>query len=307
VADRARLAVVIPATNDPPHLDACLAAIERSTERPDELVVVREPPHRGPAAARNAGAAQTASEILVFVDADVLVHADALARIRRRFERDPGLVAVFGSYDASPAAEGVVSQFRNLLHHYVHQEGAGPATTFWAGLGAMRRTAFEAVGGFDAERYPRPSIEDVELGARLHARGERLELDPEILGRHLKSWSLGAMLRTDVLDRGVPWGVLLLRREASPAGLNLGARHRATAVAAVVLAGAALARRKPLAAAAAAAILVLNRRFYRTVAAEADARTTAATPFLHVLHHLASVVSIGLAAAAHVRALLRRR
>jgi hypothetical protein len=190
----------------------------------------------------------------------------------------------------------------------VHQEGAGPASTFWAGLGAVRRAAFDESGGFDAARYPRPSIEDIELGARLHARGERLELDPQILGTHLKSWSLRTMLRTDALDRGVPWGVLLLRREASPAGLNLGARHRATAVAAVVLAGAAFARRKPLAAAAAAAaILGLNRRFYRMVADEAGPRTAAATPFLHVLHHLAGVVSMVLAAATHVRALLRRR
>jgi hypothetical protein len=307
MTERARLAVVVPATNDPPHLDACLAAIERSTEPADELVVVRKPTHSGPAAARNAGAAQTASEILVFVDADVLVHADALARIRRRFEADPGLAAVFGSYDARPAAAGVVSQFRNLLHHYVHQEGAGPASTFWAGLGAVRRAAFDESGGFDAARYPRPSIEDIELGARLHGRGERLELDPQILGTHLKSWSLGAMLRTDTLDRGVPWGVLLLRREASPTGLNLGARHRATAVAAVVLAGAAVARRTPLAAAAGAAILGLNRRFYRMVADEAGPRTAAATPFLHVLHHLAAVVSMVLAAATHVRALLRRR
>ena len=39
------------------------------------------------------------------------------------------------------------------------------------GLGAIRREAFDAVGGFDAQRFPRPSIEDVELGMRLHAAG----------------------------------------------------------------------------------------------------------------------------------------
>ena len=46
------------------------------------------------------------------------------------------------------------------------------ARTVWAGLGAIRRKAFEAIKGFDADRYPRPSIEDIELGDRLR----RLEI-----------------------------------------------------------------------------------------------------------------------------------
>ena len=44
-------------------------------------------------------------------------------------------------------------------------------TTFWTGLGAVRRDAFLAVGGFDGARYPHPSIEDIELGRRLFAAG----------------------------------------------------------------------------------------------------------------------------------------
>ena len=60
-----------------------------------------------------------------------------------------------------------MAAFRNLLHHVVHQRSAGHVRSFWAGLGAVRRTAFDAAGGFDAERYPQPSIEDVELGGRL--------------------------------------------------------------------------------------------------------------------------------------------
>src|SRR5207249_8693541 len=125
-------------------------------------------------------------------------------------------------YDDQPAAGGLVSDFRNLLHHHVHQEGAGPATTFWAGLGAIRRDAFLAFGGFDDKRFPRPSIEDIDLGARVVERGGRIVLDPRIQGKHLKRWTIATMVRTDFRDRGLPWVELLLARPADTTTLNLG-------------------------------------------------------------------------------------
>ena len=39
------------------------------------------------------------------------------------FERADGCVALFGSYDAEPAAPGWISRYRNILHHHVHQRG----------------------------------------------------------------------------------------------------------------------------------------------------------------------------------------
>ena len=163
--------------------------------------------------------------MLVFVDSDVEVHADALARIRAAFADDPGLTAVFGSYDDAPPG-GTVAAFRNLLHHHVHQRGAGPASTFWSGLGAIRRDAFLAAGGFDGERFPHPSIEDVDLGARLVADGARIVLDPAIQGTHLKAWTLRSMVRTDFARRGVPWVALLLRSGGSATPAR-GRRRRA--------------------------------------------------------------------------------
>ncbi|HEV2784812.1 MAG TPA: glycosyltransferase, partial [Solirubrobacteraceae bacterium] len=160
------LSVVIPATDAPATLPRCLAALARSAE-PHEVVVVEDPGLGGPAAARNAGVARAQGDVVVFVDADVEVHPDALRRLRAALDADAGLDAVFGAYDDRPAARATVSRFRNLLHHHVHARADGPATTFWAGLGAIRREAFDAVGGFDAERYRSPCIEDIELGMRL--------------------------------------------------------------------------------------------------------------------------------------------
>jgi hypothetical protein len=121
------------------------------------------------------------------------VHDDSFVRIRRAF-LDPDLHAVFGSYDDRPAAPGTVSQFRNLLHHHVQQSSAGPATSFWTVIGAIRRDSFLAASGFDgSQRF----LEDVELGMRLSAARMRIALDPRLQGTHLKRWGFVDMVSTD--------------------------------------------------------------------------------------------------------------
>src|SRR5688572_13765901 len=94
-----KLSVVVPATNEPPTLQRCLDAIRAADDGPDELVVVERPASLSAAGARNVGARQATGEIVVFVDADVVVHADAFTRIRTVFAERPELTGVFGSYD----------------------------------------------------------------------------------------------------------------------------------------------------------------------------------------------------------------
>ena len=189
--------------------------------------VVRLPaPAHGPAYARNRGSEAARGDVLVFVDADVCVHPDTLSRIARAFDDDPLLGALFGSYDDRPPGEGLASKYRNLLHHYHHQRNPGPADTFWAGCGAVRATAFHAVGRFDEWRYPRPSIEDIELGHRLFAQNYPIRLAPEIQCTHLKRWGLYGMLRTDLFDRGVPWVRLLLADGSFGSRRSLNLRNR---------------------------------------------------------------------------------
>lgn len=295
------LAAIVPATDDPPTLGRCTAALAAGERAPDELVIERRPHGEGPAAARNAAAAATEADVLVFVDADVEAHADALARIERRLLADPGLAAVFGAYDEEPAAPGLTSRFRNLLHHHVHVSSPGEAETFWAGLGAVRREAFEAAGGFDAERFPGPSVEDIELGLRLRARGERIVLDPQIGGRHLKAWTPLSMVRTDFARRGVPWTRLLLEGGGGRGALNLGWGQRVSALASLLVVAAALARRPRAASAALLATLGLNRRFYALLARRGGTSLLAAGVPLHLLHQLTAVAAVPAAFVLHLR------
>ena len=176
-------------------------------------VIVRLPgkPH-GPAYARNRGCDAARGEVLVFVDADVCVHPPTLGQFLELFHKHPDVGAIFGSYDDAPAATGVVSQYRNLLHHFVHHRNAGDAETFWAGCGAVRRQLFEEYGRFDEWHYYRPQIEDIELGHRIRAHGHRILLRPEIQCTHLKRWTLKNVITTDLHDRGVPWMRLLVQK-----------------------------------------------------------------------------------------------
>ncbi len=174
----------------------------------------------GPAHARNVGAVAATGEILLFIDADVTVPDDCLSRVKAVFEQDPTLAAMIGSYDKSPADPGFLSQYRNLLHHYVHQTSSEQASTFWGACGAIRRSVFLVAGGFN-EVYRFPSVEDIELGYRLKAAGYHLKLCKDIQVKHWKAWSRWPMIQTDLFRRAIPWSQLLLRNQTLINDLNL--------------------------------------------------------------------------------------
>jgi hypothetical protein len=284
------LSIIVPTTGDSVALSRCLEAVEAARDEADEVILVNDEVMTGPANARNCGATAASNPILVFVDSDVEIAPHALDMIRTRFATDPGLVAVFGSYDDAPEEEDVVSTFRNLLHHYVHHQAAGSVASFWSGLGAVRRSAFEAVGGFDV-RIVRASVEDIEFGARLSSTG-RIQLDPEIQGKHLKRWSLVNMVRTDLTCRGIPWARLAVRGRATRSELNLSWRHRVSA-ASSVMAVVAASRRRPGATTASIGVLwAANRPFYELLARRGT-RYVIGGAGLHIVHHLTSVVSLG--------------
>ena len=81
------------------------------------------------------------------------------------------------------------------------------------------------------------------------------------------------MIRTDFSSRGIPWAELVLARESDAGALNLGLRHRLSALASVSLLVSLGLRRYRVAAASAAAFTVLNRDFYVLVRAAARSRT----------------------------------
>jgi hypothetical protein len=206
------------------------------------------------------------------------------------------VAAVFGSYDASPRATGVVSRYRNLLHHFVHQNGSSEATTFWAGCGAIRRSIFESVGGFDDRRYPRPSIEDIELGYRLRWAGYRIFLDKGLQGKHLKRWTLRSVVLTDVRNRAVPWARLILERNNAPKDLNLKLSQRLSGLlvmlaCALGIVGMFQPKLFPFAAGVILMVTLLNRNLYAFFFRQHGFLFSVACALLHLLYFLYSGLS----------------
>jgi hypothetical protein len=250
------ISVIIPAYQPGQHLIRCLEALRASDPPPLEILVVedggksetldkvaapttrilRTDRRRGPAFARNLGAKAARGDILFFLDADVCVTPNTIARIVESFDADPSLDALMGSYDSEPGSRDFISQYRNLMHSYVHHQGTQQASTFWSGCGAIRRELFLEHSGFN-ERYGRPSIEDIELGYRLIRAGRKIVLDHTIEVTHLKRWTFWGVVKTDILDRGIPWTELILRDWCMPNDLNLQLSQRVSVALVFLLVG----------------------------------------------------------------------
>jgi hypothetical protein len=326
------ISIVIPVYNGAAYLGACLKAIRDLRPAPLECIVVDDgstdgsahiaaaagvtvvstPERRGPAYARNLGARTARGGILLFVDADVAVQPDALARLAARFSEDPARDAVIGSYDSDPASPDLISQYRNLLHCYTHQRGQARTCAFWTGCGAIRTAVFWAHGGFDETRT-RPSMEDVELGVRLLQAGRQIWLDKGLQVKHLKRLRFLGVMKTDLADRAIPWTLLILRARQMPADLNLkwGQRFSVLAsgwtalalVLAVIFAAASGARlAAPLALSAAfgaLAVAALNRDFYRFLAGVRGSWFCLRVFPLHCLYFLCGGAGFAAGLAAH--------
>ncbi len=337
-----RFSVLVPVHNGSGLLDSCLQSLARSAFRDYECIVIDDGSTEdtpavaarhgatlvalerrgGPARARNRGAARARGDVVVFLDADVCVHPDTLGRMDAHFRSHPTTAALIGSYDDTPADPGFISQYKNLLHHYVHQRSHADAWTFWTGCGAVRRDVFLAMRGFD-ETFTRPCIEDIELGFRLRAGGHRIDLNPAIQVTHQKRWTLWHLIRTDFVDRALPWFLLMLRHRTMPRDLNVTTTHRVSVAlvcvmvlfACTALAGQLLRLPVPgltlgalVVSALASVLLVVNYDLYRFFARKRGLRFAVGTVPLHWLYYAYCGLAVGIGLCVHGwRTLIPRR
>ncbi|MGQ9492715.1 MAG: glycosyltransferase family 2 protein [Anaerolineae bacterium] len=318
------VAVIIPAHRGNDDLQQCLTRVSWARPPPDEWIVVLDggdevaqdmalavgaqvvqtSKRGGPAQARNLGARVAQSDILFFVDADVLIPSDAIAQVKEAFQHEPELAAVFGSYDDSPAQPNFLSQYKNLLHHYVHQMAQEEASTFWTGCGAIRRDVFLALGGLK-EHYRQPAIEDIELGYRLKQAGYRIRLRKSLQAKHLKHWDITSLLQSDFFARALPWSALILESRAFINDLNVNVASRISVMLVYMLLASGLVVWQwpmlwPVPMFLAVALLTLNASLYRFFQRKRGFLFALAAILWHWFYYLYSGLAFSIALIKHV-------
>jgi glycosyltransferase involved in cell wall biosynthesis len=151
---------------------------------PSRVRLVRQP-NTGVAAARNAGIGLAETPYVLALDADDLLAADALTRLRRALEADPALGFSYGVIRFFGAWEGVLRMPPYDSYRLLYRHNIGPT-------GLVRRELFEDVGGYDPAFR---GYEDWEfwLQALEHGwRGRRVEAVTLLQRRHGPSRHFGA-------------------------------------------------------------------------------------------------------------------
>ncbi|MEW6747797.1 MAG: glycosyltransferase family 2 protein [Planctomycetota bacterium] len=225
-----KLSVIVPARDAAATLPRCLEAVAAILTKGDELIVVDDGSRdstavvakrygarvvsrtrpAGPAAARNLGAGEASGDVLLFVDADVVIPPGSRERIEAALSA-PDLAAVVGILGEATETRDFASRYENHYMHWAYRSGPDFLPIFYTSAAAIRTAVFGELEGFD-EGYRIPSVEDMDLGVRLALAGYTPRVLKDLQVLHLKSFGLLGLLRVN-------------RRKAT-ATLRLRWRHR---------------------------------------------------------------------------------
>lgn len=223
-AARPHVSVIVPFAGSPAELDRLVESLTALQRRPgDEVIVIdnreqaasAQPPAASitvhpanaiasPAFARNAGARLTLGEWLVFVDADTRPDPQLLdAYFSPSPAPETAILAgavVDVADDDTLVARHDVARRRMSQEMTLRREGRPYAQTANC---AVRRSAFETVGGFEPEAR---AGEDADLCFRLQRAGWRLEERSAATVEHRARRTLRACLAQNVHHgAGVGW------------------------------------------------------------------------------------------------------
>ena len=205
---RPMVSAILPVYNGGAHVVEAVESAARQTEPPDELIVIDDgsteqsqlelldripapfpirivrQANAGQSAARNRGAAEARGTLLAFLDQDDVWHPRHLATLVRSFVDDPELAWAYSDFDEIDADGRVVMRSYLRQHELVTHpketvEGCVERDLMVVpSASVIRRSAFDAVGGFDETLR---GYEDDDLYVRGFRAGWRFAFHSEPL------------------------------------------------------------------------------------------------------------------------------
>ena len=134
--------------------------------------IVRLQKNKGPAVARNTGAAAAKGKFLVFLDSDIVLFPDALHNLWQIYKEDPDIVAVTGVWVKEQKTGNFFPNFKALRDwsYWINErDKSGYYYLFSTRIASIKRAVFQRLKGFD-EKYAGPLVEDIEFTYRIARR-----------------------------------------------------------------------------------------------------------------------------------------
>ncbi|MFN8472911.1 MAG: glycosyltransferase [Anaerolineae bacterium] len=220
------ISAAIPCYNGARWIGETVAALQRQTRLPDELLVIDDGStdgsgtlavqagarviahavNRGLSVARNTALAAASGDILVFVDSDAYADPGMIQALLAGFTA-PDIAGVGGGgVEAHQVTRADAWRARHARQW--HGRRAVPNAPYLHGLcAAYRRRALFTVGGFDTAL--RTNAEDVEMGTRLRRAGFRLVYTPDAVVYHQRADTLATLAK--MIDRWYYWAARVRR------------------------------------------------------------------------------------------------
>ena len=222
-----KASVIIPAYNAEKTIQACLAALQRQSVKPIEVIVVDdgskdgtirvaksfkevrvlEQQHAGPAKARNWGSSVSKGDILVFTDSDCVAERNWLEEMLKPFENSQ-VIGVQGAYKTKQ--QSAVARFVQLEIEERYERMKRSKQLDWIGsyAAAYRKKQFLELGGFD-ESFPTSSGEDPALSYSMAEKGT-LAFNPKAVVYHQHPETIAKYFRVKFYR--AYWRTLLYKR-----------------------------------------------------------------------------------------------
>lgn len=210
-----QISIIIPVYNSADTLKKCLDSIYEDGSCTFQLILVddgstdgsidlldssrfelyRHEKNMGVAMARNTGIKYAKSDILLFLDSDIIISPGTLLQITEFFKDEEKQVLV-GNYSMETPIETIWSQYKHFWIHWSYRSLPDQIPFIFTSFTAMRRIHLSGNNLFISEFSP---LEDFELGYELSLANIPIHFSNHIQVTHIKIYTFFKFIKNEFL------------------------------------------------------------------------------------------------------------